>query len=220
MIVDRQHEGGVGRAAGKEYLTLGAAGGSGLMAGRGTPDRPAPAARHRIVTYGTKTEQLDNRYGSLRRRPGAVGWRSRVIDHDASKSLLPSTDPDRTSFAIEKGGWNPVNRIALRYAGLPTRGASETVRRCQCALINLTQPLAPQRSRESQVHRRSSSPLSARLRPRASIRQDQSNTRLGCSGQARRAPPGTAARHGTRANGGPQSRGWLRHPGAQSPAPA
>jgi len=42
LIVDRQHEGGVGRAAGKEYLTLGAAGGSGLMAGRGTPDRPAP----------------------------------------------------------------------------------------------------------------------------------------------------------------------------------
>ena len=94
---------------------------AGLMAGRGTPVRPG--TRDRIVPSGTKTEQLDNRYGSLRRRPGAVGWRSRVIDHDASKSLLPSTDPDRTSFAIEKGGWNPVNRIraSIRRIAYPRR---------------------------------------------------------------------------------------------------
>ena len=61
--------------------------------------------------------------------------REPVIDHDASKSLLLSTDLDRPSFAIEKGGWNPVNRIRASIGRLPTRGASETVRRCECALI-------------------------------------------------------------------------------------
>jgi hypothetical protein len=40
LIIDLQQQGGAGRAAGKEYLILGAAGGNGLMAGRGTPDRP------------------------------------------------------------------------------------------------------------------------------------------------------------------------------------
>jgi len=42
--------------------------------------------------------------------------REPVIDHDASKSLLLSTDLDRPSFAIEKGGWNPVNRIRASIA--------------------------------------------------------------------------------------------------------
>ena len=61
--------------------------------------------------------------------------REPVIDHDASKSLLLSTDLDRPSFAIEKGGLEPRESDPRFDRKLPTRGASETVRRCECALI-------------------------------------------------------------------------------------
>ena len=68
--------------------------------------------------------------------------REPVIDHDASKSLLLSTDLDRPSFAMEKGGRNPVDRIRFdRQIAYPRRVGNGSAIRMR---LNLRQPLAPQ----------------------------------------------------------------------------